>query len=60
MKRFRVKGWFKRGFEKQVFTKEFPATSKETALEKIYAEVGSKHKVKRNQVKIEEIIELQE
>ncbi|KUO40212.1 MAG: 50S ribosomal protein LX [Hadesarchaea archaeon DG-33-1] len=58
IKIFRVKGWFKQGYERQTFTREFPAISEKQALERIYSEVGSKHKVKRNLINIEEVTEI--
>lgn len=58
IKIFRVKGWFKQGYERQTFTRELPALSEKQALERIYSEVGSKHKVKRNLINIEEVTEI--
>jgi large subunit ribosomal protein LX len=55
---FRVKGWFQKPWQKQVFVKELPALSEQQAMERIYSEVGSKHKVKRNLLHIEEIVEI--
>jgi large subunit ribosomal protein LX len=55
---FRVKGWFKKPWQKQVFVKELPALSEQQAIERIYSEVGSRHKVKRNLIHIEEVIEI--
>ncbi len=58
IKIFRVKGWFNQGYERQTFTRELPAISEKQALERIYSEVGSKHKVKRNLINIEEVTEI--
>lgn len=58
IKIFRVKGWFKQGYEKQAFTQELPALSEKQALERIYSEVGSKHKIKRHLINIEEVTEI--
>lgn len=38
--------------------KELPALSEQQAVERIYSEVGSKHKVKRNLIHIEEVAEI--
>ena len=58
VKVFRVKGWFKQGFQKQTFTRELPAISEKQALERVYSEVGSKHRIKRNLINIESITEI--
>ncbi len=58
VKIFRVKGWFKQPWQRCTFVKELPALSEQQALERIYSEVGSKHKVKRNLIHIEEITEI--
>lgn len=58
IKIFRIKGWFKQGYEKQIFTRELPALSKKQALERVYSEVGSKHRVKRHLINIEEVTEI--
>lgn len=56
---FRISGWFKQGSEKLVFSRELPALSEKHALERIYSEVGSKHRVKRNLIHIEDVVEIQ-
>ncbi len=58
MKIFRVKGWFRTTWQKQMFVKELPALSEQQALERVFSEVGSKHKVKRRLIHIEEITEI--
>ena len=55
---FRIKGKFRMGEEMQPFTKEFRAISKENVIEKIYTDLGSRHKVKRGMIKIEEVKEI--
>lgn len=55
---YRVKGRFVLGSEVQVFTKEFKAVKKEDIEEKIYSVFGSKHRINRNQIKIESIEEI--
>ena len=57
IKLYRIRGWFKAGSGKIVFTKEIKALSKEQALERVYSELGSKHKVKRCLIRIEEVTE---
>ena len=58
MQVYRVAGWFKQGFYRQNFTRELLALTKEQALERIYSEFGSRHKLKRNQINIEEVAEI--
>ena len=55
---YRVKGRFVLGSEVQVFTKEFRAVKEEDIEEKIYSIFGSKHRINRNQIKIESIEEI--
>ncbi|MCQ2976815.1 MAG: 50S ribosomal protein L18Ae [archaeon] len=55
---YRVKGKFVMGSEVQVFTKEYRAVKEEDIYEKIYSVFGSKHRIKRNQIKIESIEEI--
>ena len=55
---YRVRGRFVLGSEVQVFTKEFKAVKEEDIEEKIYSIFGSKHRINRNQIKIESIEEI--
>ena len=57
-KNFRVKGSFVMGSETQVFTKELRAVKEEDIYEKLYSIFGSKHRIKRNQIKIDSIEEI--
>ena len=59
-KNFRVKGSFVMGSETQVFTKEFRAIKEEEIYEKLYSIFGSKHGIKRNQIKVDSIEEITE
>lgn len=47
-------------FEPMKFSKEIAAAKREHALERIYAEMGSRHRAKRHQIVIMEIEELEE
>jgi len=58
MKIFRIRGWFKKGLYRQRFTRELLALSKEHALERVYSDFGSKHRVKRILIHIEEAVEV--
>ncbi|MBQ2962674.1 50S ribosomal protein L18Ae [Methanobrevibacter sp.] len=57
---YRIKGSFVMGSETQVFTKEFRAVKEEDIYEKLYSIFGSKHGIKRNQIKIDSIEEIAE
>jgi large subunit ribosomal protein LX len=55
---YRVRGWFKQNLWKQTFTKELIALNEKQALERLFSDIGSRHKVKRSMIKIEEIREI--
>ncbi len=58
MKVFRVTGEINKPNLATPFAKEIMAEKKEHAIEKVYTEIGSKHRVKRFQIKIIETIEV--
>ena len=58
LKVFRVTGEINKPNLKTPFTKELLATKPEHAVEKVYAEIGSKHRVKRFQLKISNVEEI--
>jgi len=58
VKIYRIKGRFRQRLFNQSFVRELAVASKEQALEKVYSEFGSRHKLKRNQINIEEVVEL--
>ena len=58
MKIYRIKGWFKQGLFKQVFTRDVVALSKEQALERVYSEISSRHKLTRNLIHIAGVTEV--
>lgn len=55
---FRISGKFRMGEKLQIFTKEFRAVSEKSVIEKLYTDLGSKHKVKRNRISIDEMKEI--
>ena len=57
---YRVKGSFQMGSETQVFTKELRAIKEEDIYEKLYSIFGSKHRIKRSQIKVDSIEEISE
>ena len=58
MKVFRVTGEINKPNWKTPFTKEILAAKSEHAVEKVYAEIGSRHRVKRFQLKISSVEEI--
>ena len=55
---FRVKGKFMMGNSLKSFTKELKAVSEKDIHERLYSEFGSKHRIGRNQIFIEDITEI--
>jgi len=58
MKVFRVTGEINKPKLKTPFAKELVVDKPEHAVEKVYAEIGSKHRVKRFQIKIVKVEEI--
>ncbi len=59
MKVFRVTGEICKPNLKTPFVKEVVADKSEHAVEKVYTEIGSKHRVKRYHMKISKVEEVQ-
>ncbi|MFH1821177.1 MAG: 50S ribosomal protein L18Ae [Methanobacteriota archaeon] len=55
---YRISGWFKQGLFKQKFTRDVLALSNGQALERVYSEVGSRHRLTRNTIHIEGVTEV--
>ncbi|MEM2922322.1 MAG: 50S ribosomal protein L18Ae [Candidatus Bathyarchaeia archaeon] len=55
VKIFRIKGVLHGSKRTTSFMKELRSTTPEAALERVYAEFGSRHRVKRVHVKVESI-----
>ncbi len=60
IKVFRIIGRLPMGLQKSRFVKEVKALKPEHAIEKIYSELGSRHKVKRTGIEIISIEEITE
>jgi large subunit ribosomal protein LX len=58
MKVFRVMGEIRKPNLKTTFRKEVVAVKPEHAVEKVYAELGSKHRIKRFYIKIVSVEEV--
>ncbi|RLI07622.1 50S ribosomal protein L18a [Candidatus Bathyarchaeota archaeon] len=61
VKLYRIKGEIRKPqlLEPMRFEKEIPATRLRDALEKIYCDLGSRHRAKRFQIKILEVEEIE-
>jgi len=58
MKAFRAKGSFKDTRKRQDFTVEVAAENADAAKEKILSNLGSRHKLKRWEISIDELVEI--
>ena len=58
IKIYRLKGVFGQKGEKQPFTLDVRAAKPEEAKEKVYTDMGSKHKIKRFLIKISSVEEI--
>ncbi|MHA1263990.1 MAG: 50S ribosomal protein L18Ae [Candidatus Helarchaeota archaeon] len=58
IKTFRVKGTFQRNKKRQEFVKEIPGIKKEDVLELVLSTLGSLYHVKRRDIKIDNVEEL--
>ena len=58
VKIYRVEGRMRIGDAWQRFTLEYRALKPEHAIERAYAELGSRHKLKRPHIKIEKVYEI--
>jgi large subunit ribosomal protein LX len=57
VKTFIISGEIKKRLTKIPFIKEVKSTKKENAIEKLYTELGSRHKAKRFEIKIKSLEE---
>ncbi len=58
VKIFRVSGEINKPNLKTTFKKEIRAMNKENAMDRVYMEIGSKHRAKRFQIKILKVEEI--
>jgi large subunit ribosomal protein LX len=58
MKGFRAKGSFKDTRKRQDFTVEVAAENADAARERVLSNLGSRHKLKRWEISIDELVEL--
>lgn len=57
MKSFEIHGKFKMGDKMQNFTKIFNGMNEKSVIEKVYCDIGSRHRVKRCNIEIVKIEE---
>lgn len=57
VKKFRITGEIKKGISKIPFSVEFSALKKEHALQRLYSEMGSRHRARRFEIKIKDVQE---
>jgi large subunit ribosomal protein LX len=60
VKKFRITGEIKKGLSKIPFSVEFNALKKEHALQRLYAEMGSRHRARHFEITIKDIQESKE
>ncbi len=58
VKIFRISGSFKQKKQVTSFSKEYLALTEENAIAKVFSQFGSKHRLKRNQIKIQSVQEI--
>jgi large subunit ribosomal protein LX len=58
VKTFRIKGEVKKPRTRIPFAVELRATKEQDAIEKVYNEMGSRHKARRLEIKLQKIEEL--
>ncbi len=58
MKAFRIRGAFRMGRTRQSFTQEVAAETQEEAVQRVLSELGSRHRAKRRDIAVEEIVEV--
>ncbi|MEE9592090.1 MAG: 50S ribosomal protein L18Ae [Thermoplasmata archaeon] len=58
MKAFRIRGTFLMGRIRQPFSQEVAASSQEEAVQRVYSELGSKHRTRRRDIMIQEVSEV--
>ena len=60
VKKFRITGEIKKGVSKIPFSVEFSALKKEHAIQRLYSEMGSRHRARRFEIKIKDVQESKE
>ena len=58
VKRFRISGQIRKRGENLPFLKEFNAVKSDDAVENLYADLGSRHKARRFEIRIQKMEEV--
>ncbi len=58
VKRFRISGEIRKRGENLPFLKEFNAVKPDDAVENLYADLGSRHKARRFEIRVQKIEEV--
>jgi large subunit ribosomal protein LX len=60
VKKFRITGEIRKGLSKIPFSVEFNALKKEHAIQRLYSEMGSRHRARKFEIKIKDVQESKE
>jgi len=60
VKRFKITGEIKKGLSKIPFSVEFNALKEEHALQRLYSEMGSRHRARQFEIRIKDVQESKE
>jgi len=60
VKKYKITGEIKKGRSKIPFSVEFSALKKEHAIQRLYSEMGSRHRARQFEIKIKDIQESKE
>jgi len=58
VKRFRISGEIRKRGENLPFLKEFNAVKSDDAVENLYADIGSRHKARRFEIRVQKVEEV--
>lgn len=58
VKAFRIRGALRMGRTRQSFTQEVAAETQEEAVQRVLSELGSRHRAKRRDIAVEEVVEV--
>ncbi|OLD05588.1 MAG: hypothetical protein AUJ07_01070 [Crenarchaeota archaeon 13_1_40CM_3_53_5] len=58
VKRFRISGEIRKRGENLPFLKEFNAVKSDDAVENLYADLGSRHKARRFEIRVQKVEEV--
>lgn len=59
VKKFKISGEIRKAKSRVPFSVEYAALKKEHAMQRLYAEMGSRHRARRSEIRITEIKEVE-